>query len=350
MGLTPCSQQDCKVHESGECLEQLDPDVCPHHEWTDAKHDGGHTKTVSEEGEASDQATPAAPVRELHHGDPMTLHEASVITVSGPSRLIVLAGERDSGKTTLLASLYENFLKGPFCGFLFAGSLTLPGFEQRCFDARVDSGRDAAHTPHTSLRLGLRVLHLDLVHQEAGHRWNLLFGDLAGEWYRYSRESTADAQRLRVLHRADRVCLLLDGEKLANVVKRHGEVDDAEGTLRSLLEAEVLGSYSRIDVACSKWDLVHGDQAASRFVDLAFERIRGAFEKDFAELRFSRIAARPAEVTSAVPFGFGLAGLLERWALPDLPMERIETPLPAAQPSEREFTRFARRFPPRSAP
>ena len=128
------------------------------------------------------------------------------------------------------------------------------------------------------------------------------------------------------------------------------EVDDGEGTLRSLLEAEVLGSHSKIDVVCSKWDLVYGDDAASHFVDLTFDRIDQAFGNEFAELNFDRIAARPARAISEVPFGFGLAGLLARWASPDPPTARIELPLPTPQLSDREFTRFAQRFPQRKTP
>ena len=298
----------------------------------------------------SNRSTPASSVRNLHHGDAMSLEGASVITVSGTSRLIVLAGEGESGKTTVIASLYESFLKKPFCNFLFAGSLTLPGFEQRVFEARMDSGRGQPHTPHTSVDEGFRVLHLRLLHQETKHLLNLLFGDLAGEWYRACRESTADARRLSYLRRADRVCLLLNGENLANLQMRHREVDDGEGTLRSLLEAEVLGSHSKIDVVCSKWDLVHGDDAASGFVELTFDRIDQAFGMEFAELNFGRIAARPAKAIPEVPFGFGLADLLARWVSPDPPIARIELPLPAAQLSDREFTRFAQRFPPSKTP
>ena len=298
----------------------------------------------------SNRSTPASSVRDLHHGNAMSLKETSVITVSGTSRLIALAGEGESGKTTVIASLYESFLKQPFCNFLFAGSLTLPGFEQRVFEARMDSGREHPHTPHTSLREGFQVLHLKLVHQETKHHLNLLFGDLAGEWYRACRESTADARQLSYLRRADRVCLLLNGEKLANPQMRHGEVDDGEGTLRSLLEAKVLGSHSKIDVVCSKWDLIHDDDAASGFVKLAFDRIHQAFGVEFAELNFDRIAARPEKAMPDVPFGFGLADLLARWASPDPPIARIELPFPAVQLSNREFTRFAGRFPPKKTP
>src|SRR5437660_50697 len=45
---------------------------------------------------------------------------------------IVLAGPVDSGKTTLLTSLYELFQWRRVEGYAFAGSNTLPAFEERC--------------------------------------------------------------------------------------------------------------------------------------------------------------------------------------------------------------------------
>lgn len=328
---------DIALGVDGRCLGRF---------WNRATRIG--TPSVARGNQMNTATGAASTVRDLHHGDAMRLEDASVITVSGPSRLIVLAGEGDSGKTTVITSLYERFLKGPFCNLLFAGSLTLPGFEQRVFDARMDSGRELPHTPHTSLREGLRVLHLGLVHQGTGPHWHLLFGDLAGERYRACRESTSDAQELNCLGRADRVCLLLNGERLADPRMRHGELEDGEGTLRSLVEARVLGLHSKIDVVCSKWDLVYGDDAAAHFVVVAFDRLRQAFETEFSELHFDRIAARPARVIASVQFGFGLDKLLERWTMPDPPMARVEPPLPAPQLSDREFTRFAGRFPERS--
>src|SRR5580698_7970222 len=51
---------------------------------------------------------------------------------SRPVQWIVLAGPTDSGKTTLLTSLYELFQWRKVEGYAFAGSMTLPAFEERC--------------------------------------------------------------------------------------------------------------------------------------------------------------------------------------------------------------------------
>src|SRR5436309_12137608 len=69
--------------------------------------------------------------------------DADGVAAIGSARsfhLIVLAGEPGSGKTTLIASIYEQFLSGPLDEFTFAGSQTLVGFELRCHESRVDSG------------------------------------------------------------------------------------------------------------------------------------------------------------------------------------------------------------------
>lgn len=329
-------------------MEGLAPDACPHHKWVDIEpSENDDTGTRTETGNPTKESI-STNVHELHHGRALSLSEASVISVSGPSQLIVLAGERESGKTTLLSSLYSKFLREPFCEIYFAGSLTLPGFEQRCFDARPESGRDRPHTQHTSVGEKLRILHLCLVNQRSKQRLNLLLGDLAGEWYRDCRRSTSDAQELHFLRKTDRMCLLLDGKRLSDSINRQSELSDAEGTMRSLIEAGVLGMCSKIDVVCSKWDLIYKNEKASSFVQHAFNKIRQAFQKNVAELNFDKIAARPDTAREEVPLGFGLDILISRWTAADPPMVRVETPLSSEQESEREFCRFARRYPMRS--
>lgn len=342
-----CSQAECKVGETGTCLEGLVPEECSHHEWT-SEEQPEEEQGNGADAEQSETEVVETLMRDFHHGEALTLAEAGVITASGPSRLVVLAGDQKCGKTTLLTSIYEKFLKGPFCDLTFAESLTLPGFEQRAFQARMDSGRDRADTPRTNLPEGLKVLHLCLVAEDPEpRRVHALFGDLSGERYRLSRESTADAQELQFLRRTDQLCLLVDGRRLADPRERHGALGEAHGTLRSLLEAQVLGGESQIDLVCSKWDLVHGNGEVVGFVDRGFDKIRVAFEDDVRKFRICRIAARPAQVTAEIPHGFGVGELLKGWMCPKPRIGRIDISLPKAQPDERECARYGRRYPAR---
>src|SRR5258708_2931827 len=69
-------------------------------------------------------------------GDKLDGTDALAITWARPTRVVLVAGPANSGKTTLLSCLYERFHFGMFAGFRFAGSKTLVGFEKRCFHAR----------------------------------------------------------------------------------------------------------------------------------------------------------------------------------------------------------------------
>ena len=60
----------------------------------------------------------------LSHGSELTLSEASTHARELTTRVVVLAGPVESGKTTILTSLYESFRKGPVAGHRFAGSAT----------------------------------------------------------------------------------------------------------------------------------------------------------------------------------------------------------------------------------
>ena len=63
------------------------------------------------------------------------LNDAAALDLakSRPVQWIVLAGPIDSGKTTLLTSLYELFQWREVEGYAFAGSSTLPAFEELCY-------------------------------------------------------------------------------------------------------------------------------------------------------------------------------------------------------------------------
>jgi hypothetical protein len=70
------------------------------------------------------------------------------------------------GKTTLLASLHDAFQRKPFAGFLAAGSRTLLGFEERCFDSRAPSEAQEPKTLRTTPAEVLLFYHMWLRNQD----------------------------------------------------------------------------------------------------------------------------------------------------------------------------------------
>ena len=104
------------------------------------------TAAPSAKPSAPEMAEPVSDLIDLPSGKELNEVAANTIAASRSVRVVVLAGPVDSGKTTLLTSLYELFQWGTVADQLFAGSTTLPAFEQRCHLARTVSGGEIADT------------------------------------------------------------------------------------------------------------------------------------------------------------------------------------------------------------
>src|SRR3989304_7885544 len=159
--------------------------------------------------------------RIFHDGLCLDLSSSNNVVADAPTQLIILAGASESGKTTLLASIYEKFSEGGLADFYFAGSRTLPGFEQRCHLARIASGRPVADTERTKANDRIELLHLRVAKKrmKTSHT-NLLFTDISGETFRIIKDSTDECKKYHILMRADHFVVLIDGAQLISLTKR----------------------------------------------------------------------------------------------------------------------------------
>ncbi len=157
-------------------------------------------------------------MRELFSGEDLKAADVERIMDSSGTRLIVLAGAVDAGKTTLLLTIVHQFYKGGFGDFNFAGSRTLLAFDRRAFDSNIISGRTVPTTQHTISSLdNIKFLHLAVRNKDmSGPITNLLFTDISGENFRDASDSVEECRKLWVLRRADRLVLLFDGNKIAD--------------------------------------------------------------------------------------------------------------------------------------
>jgi hypothetical protein len=307
-----CRQENCKVVTDGKCLEGFeDLEQCPHFFSTQQRTSEG----VPPEVAAPEQAGPSETM-DLPDGADLSPDSAIVITRAFMTRLVILAGAPDSGKTTLLTSIYESFQWGPFAGYIFAGSRTLPGLERRCHLARIVSGRTIADTERTKPGQRHQLLHLRVRAQDLSKpAQDLLLSDLSGETFRLAKDSTEECKSLSILRRTDHFVLLLDGDKLARVESRAEAATDGAALLRSCLDAEMLGRHSLVDVLFTKWDLVQScaDKSGTKaYIAHIEEEMRRRFESRVGRLRFFQVAARPAE-GSELPFAYGLSEVLPSW-------------------------------------
>lgn len=275
-----------------------------------------------------------------YEGGALPLEESHQLANDLPTRVVLMMGEKSSGKTTLLAEIHHAYLKAPFAGFIFAGSKTLIGFEERCFLSRLASGRTEEDTERTKSG-DVKLLHIALAPEASPHaHTHLLFTDVSGERFKEIRSSVDEARELAPLvRRADAIVLLVDGDRLTVAKTQMSTQTNATVLLRCLLEAGGLSETSSLHVVVSKWDFVVARSAEDRVEHLE-QSVRKVTRA--TEPHFHRIAARITNKVSIVP-GFGLDGLVR-----DLMRVRVRQPSPSSdvisgQANGRWYERY--RFP-----
>ena len=301
-----CAQPDCQLPKSGRCLEGFDPpETCPYRT--------GQLRAIDDTVEFVEQDLVTLP-----SGEALTERQAAEITRLGATNLVVIAGPTDSGKTTILAALFEAFQEAPFGNYLFAGSRTLVGFEQRCHLGRRESGQEVAKTAHTSVREGVAFLHLDLAFRDESrlsHR-HLLLSDISGELFKRIRDSSDAANDVASLGRADHFCIVVDGQRLVDTETRQSTKSDSRSILRSVIESGKLSTSCMIDLVITKWDLItrvlqeQGDSTIRSFLNETIRAVT-AVAGD-RQITVHEVAARPP-VDAKVPFAHGLPTLLRSW-------------------------------------
>lgn len=278
-------------------------------------------------------ASPARHV-ELPSGDAFTTESVDEIMRQVPTRVVVIGGTQDSGKTTLIGSIYERLRAGSFENIRFAGSRTLLAFERVAYPGRQESGLAAPDTERTSKAQGCQIAHLAI--GTAACRCHLLLADMSGEWYENMRDHQDATENMKIIGRADHFSLLIDGERLADLRQRHQAFDDADTVLRRLLEAHLLSSNSLVTIVFSKWDIIQS--AASELQTTEFcadceTRMRERYGSLIPRLRFARVIARD-QSCGGQPATQGVLELVHYWC--------TESPVAAAH--ERVARHFSERL------
>lgn len=278
---------------------------------------------------------------ELYSGAALSATDAEVVTLRSRTQLVVLAGAEGSGKTTVLASIYERLNQGVFAGFKFGGSRSLLGFEEICHLNRLASGGTLPETQRTRLTEDMRYYHLALRAADSpAARRSVLLSAMSGELFRMAKDSQEEAERLTFLRRADTIVVLVDGERLATIAQRTSAQADAADILESVLDADMVSPGCRVEIVFSKLDCITtAGQPALEFLAKTQDKFEGKFRRRIPHFSFRQIAARPAP--SSVPMDDGLAEAFVSWttlAPPSSTDEHLGQPPPALD--GREFSKF----------
>jgi hypothetical protein len=316
-----CRNPDCQVAKTGDCKLGHDPvETCDQYigaeDHLDAEDLGERSRTAA--------------LRPIVSSDVMHVAEVAALMNERVTISVALISEQKAGKTTLLATIYELFCKGPFAGLSFVSSKTLTGFARRHFLALLSSGGKKPKVPRTSRDDPAAFFHLRLQDKDA-RLIDLVISDRSGEVYEAVRIDTDLIGKLEELPIARRVCFLLDGARLANEDTRPAYSRQFKQLIHALHDNGALKDIQHIEVLATKFDVTHSQEdGAAQAAYLA--DYEAQLVKEFAARGLTiscfRICALPKNDLSV---GFkGLDELLERWTRAPKRDDLQPTPLQGA--------------------
>lgn len=339
-----CQNPDCLVATTGACSEGHSPlQSCPKYglapdepDEEELEFDG--TRVVPTNPSVESTSSPSV---RLPAGEVLTSQEVELFQLWKEPIFVAIVGDNDSGKTTLIGALYDQYLRGPFAGCSFAGSRSLMSIEKRWYLSRIDSELSASQTEHTSRQAGLHYYHLALSRRRGESHRHLLISDRAGEVYKEARDRPDIARTLPELQSANRVVMLVDGARVADASERADALQGARQSLRVFLDQGGLGRASSVRVVVTKADLIAAI-ADRKLIEHHLETFQASLGRDFSSrlgsLAFAQIAARPHN--GGLPAAHGLADLVADWVSAMTPAPDVRLP---GLSFEREFDRLLER-------
>jgi hypothetical protein len=310
-----CRNPDCRVSETGKCIEGFTTDDCP-----EIARDAQGSESLPVEASSSGSEKPEDLV--LPKSERLSIEEASAILRSGPAVVVTIVGPTDSGKTSLIASLCELYQIAVVGSWQFARARTLFAFEQACHDARAASLRNAPKTEHTPLG-SLGFYHLTLQNNTSRDLINLLMADRSGEEYRSVADDISAAAMFLEVHRADLITILVNGELLLDMGARHNIKHEVGMILQGLIDGSATSPHQRIALVLTKFDTIarassSDKERAERDFQLISRDIQNTFGRSFREILPFQTAASPS--AADCDYGYGIPDLLRFW------MSRIPVP------------------------
>lgn len=165
--------------------------------------------------------------------------------------VVLIAGEYECGKTTLLVALWNSLLNHGEVGEAhFAGSRTALGFERRAWLARLACHGEKPDTDRTHESEN-GFLHLRLA--TPGRLREVLLSDVAGETFKQVRYGTPFREKIEWLDSANLALFLIDGKDFADDRRRSSTLSNTRRLIGQLRES---GATPSVAVVLAKADLI----------------------------------------------------------------------------------------------
>jgi Double-GTPase 2 len=314
-----CQNKECRVSETGKCIEGFVLEKCPHFVLVAVATSTLPPKEPSEP--AHDEARPrenAPRTLRLSSGDCLSLEQASSVARASETRVFAIIGPTSSGKTSLIASLYQLFQNPPSVNFRFVRSRTLRAFERASHDARAASRRnepESETTPHTTQTGGVTFYHLGLRNARDASLLDFELADRTGREYSSAADDPSIATGFLEVKRANDLTLLVDGDRLMKA--RHDVQSELQMILQGLVDGDATRSSQTVHLVLTKLDAVRraggsASQRAEQDFEGFFGRIQRLFAGSFLEIHQMKVAASPK--SNILPPGYGVPELLNHWA------------------------------------
>lgn len=295
-----CANSACKVRIDGRCVEGLEKDECPHY--------GKPLEALPSNGAVQPERLGIV----LPSGDLLDQEEAARVLRRGASRVIAVVAPKDAGKTTLITSVFELFLRGQIGPFGFAGSRTMYAFERACHPSRGVS-RNARPKTERTLLTTVKFYHAAM-RRSGEDVLDLVVADRNGEDYGSAADETGVVREFIEILRADTITFLVDGRQLVDPVTRNTVGSEMLAIIQALVDGGGIEGRPRAALVLTKVDEIERSadkERAKRDFSKIDIRFRELHSDSFGEIRSFEVAACPSD--TSLPLGHGVAELLAYW-------------------------------------
>jgi hypothetical protein len=291
-----CANPQCRIADTGKCIEGLDLTKCPH-----------FGKATLQADASTEQAAVVLPSAER-----LKIERAVRLMGSAQVDVFPIVGAPDAGKTSLVASIFDLFQQGPARNLQFRRSSSLFGFEQACHHSRIASQKGTPAAERTPIG-DFGFYHLGVWDETSGQANDLLIGDRSGEEYKSVADNPSTAGVLVEIKRADVITVLIDGARLISLESRHNARSMPQMILQGLIDGGVLGDQP-LALVLTKLDEIQVSDNSERVqkdFDALVETVKRLFGTQFRDVVSFRIAASP--ISDVLPRGYGVLELLNYW-------------------------------------
>lgn len=233
----------------------------------------------------------------LPEGNALNEEQLYLLSSRKNVELIFLVGPVGSGKTTIEVMTYQIFLCNTFKNLIFAGSLSLRGFEERAINMRTISGKSEPDVERTSVNVANKYLHLAIKNIASNNIHDLLLTDISGEEFENCcNNSELMGNKFKNLQLAKSICFVLDGERLINILKRNAAFSQVMQFIQTTFDAKLVKNNTLICILLTKYDIVEKameeDPLLNDFIKKIDEKINKKFERiQGISVHFQKVSA-----------------------------------------------------------